>query len=169
MATEEVILEGHPEAVEVTADLLLAEAAAFHAERLAERPGGFAPDVLTRLRRGEAVTGAGYARGRQRGREWRRRTLEALHGHDLLLCPGCPFPAPLIAESDPLSTTALLARYSGVWVLAGLPAVVVPAGFVDGLPVAIQLVGRPFDEATLLRVAHAYQQATDWHLRRPAL
>ena len=169
MAAENIILEGHDEAVEVTGDLMLAEAAAFHSERLAEHPEGFAPDVLTRLRRGAAVTGPGYALGRQRGREWRRRALEALSRNDVLLCPGCPFPAPLIAESDPLSMTGLLARYLGVWVLAGLPAVVVPAGFVDGLPVAMQLVGRPFDEATLLRVAHAYQNTTDWHLRRPVL
>ena len=46
---------------------------------------------------------------------------------------------------------------------------VVPAGFVDGMPVAMQLLGRPFHEATLLRAAHAYQQATDWHLRRPSI
>ena len=43
-----------------------------------------------------------------------------------------------------------------------------PVGFTGGLPVSMQLVGRHFDEATLLRAAHAYQQATDWHLRRPA-
>ena len=44
-----------------------------------------------------------------------------------------------------------------------------PVGFVEGLPVAMQLIGRPFAEATLLCVTHAYQQATDWHLRRPVL
>jgi len=169
MSAGEVALEGHLEAIEATADLLLAEAAAYHEQRVAEHPEGFAPDVLARLRRGTAVTGPGYARHRQFGRVWRRRVLDALGEHDILLCPGCPIPAPLIAESDPLSMTARLAHFLGVWVLAGVPALVVPIGFVDGLPVAMQLVGRPFEEGTLLRVAHAYQQATDWHLRRPAL
>jgi aspartyl-tRNA(Asn)/glutamyl-tRNA(Gln) amidotransferase subunit A len=95
--------------------------------------------------------------------------LEALDEHDVLLCPGCPFPAPLIADSDPLTMTGKLAHFTSVWVLAGVPAIVVPVGFVDGLPVAMQLIARPFAEATLLRVAHAYQQETDWHLRRPEL
>ncbi len=63
--------------------------------------------------------------------------------------------------------TGVLAHFTSVWVLAGVPAMVVPIGFVDGMPVAMQLIGRHFDEAMLLRVAHAYQQATDWHLRRP--
>jgi aspartyl-tRNA(Asn)/glutamyl-tRNA(Gln) amidotransferase subunit A len=166
---DSVTLEGHLDAVEVTADLLLAEAAAFHAQRLSEHPAGFAPDVLARLRRGESVTGAAYALGRQHQRGWRRQLLEALDEHDVLLAPACPFPAPLIAESDPLSMTGQLAHFISIWVLAGVPAIVVPVGFVDGLPVAMQLIGRPFAEATLLRVAHAYQQATDWHLRRPVL
>ena len=65
--------------------------------------------------------------------------------------------------------TGLLAHFISIWVLAGVPAMVVPAGFVDGMPVAMQLIGRPFHEATLLRAAHAYQQATDWHLRRPSI
>ena len=136
---------------------------------MAERPDGFAPDVLARLRRGQGVTGPQYATGRQAQRRWRRAVLEALEDHDILLSPACPFPAPLIAESDPLAMTGLLAHFTSVWVLAGTPAMVVPTGFVDGLPVAMQLIGRPFEEATLLRAAHAYQQVTDWHLRRPQI
>jgi aspartyl-tRNA(Asn)/glutamyl-tRNA(Gln) amidotransferase subunit A len=169
MVTDSVTLEGHLEAVDLTADLLLAEAAAFHAQRLSEHPEGFAPDVLARLRRGESVTGAAYAVGRQHQRRFRRQVLEALDEHDVLLAPACPFPAPLIADSDPLSMTGQLAHFSSIWVLAGVPAIVVPVGFVEGLPVAMQLIGRPFAEATLLCVTHAYQQATDWHLRRPVL
>jgi aspartyl-tRNA(Asn)/glutamyl-tRNA(Gln) amidotransferase subunit A len=166
---EEVRLPGHPAAVEVTADLLLAEAAAFHEQRLAEQPDGFAPDVLARLRRGARLSGTQYATGRQAQRRWRREVLEALDDHDILLAPGCPLPAPLISDSDPLAMTGLLAHFISVWALAGTPAIVVPAGFVDGLPVAMQLIARPFAEATLLHAAHAYQQVTDWHLRRPRI
>jgi aspartyl-tRNA(Asn)/glutamyl-tRNA(Gln) amidotransferase subunit A len=53
--------------------------------------------------------------------------------------------------------------------LAGVPGLVVPCGFSEGLPVGLQLIGRPFDEATLLRAGDAYQRMTDWHTRRPAL
>jgi aspartyl-tRNA(Asn)/glutamyl-tRNA(Gln) amidotransferase subunit A len=54
--------------------------------------------------------------------------------------------------------------------LAGLPAIAVPCGFSrDGLPIGMQLIGKPFDEATVLRAAYAYEQATQWHLKRPAV
>jgi aspartyl-tRNA(Asn)/glutamyl-tRNA(Gln) amidotransferase subunit A len=54
--------------------------------------------------------------------------------------------------------------------LAGLPGISVPAGFTrQGLPIGLQVIGRAYDEATVLRVAHAYEQATDWHTRKPAL
>jgi aspartyl-tRNA(Asn)/glutamyl-tRNA(Gln) amidotransferase subunit A len=53
--------------------------------------------------------------------------------------------------------------------LAGLPAMSVPAGFSDGLPAGLQLIGDYFSEARLLNVAHRYQQATDWHRRRPEI
>ncbi|MDP8921877.1 MAG: amidase family protein, partial [Chloroflexota bacterium] len=59
-------------------------------------------------------------------------------------------------------------RYTQVWNLVGLPAACVPSGFSrEGLPVSIQVVGRPFDDATVLRIARAYERATPWHTRRP--
>ncbi|MBG7617072.1 MAG: Asp-tRNA(Asn)/Glu-tRNA(Gln) amidotransferase subunit GatA, partial [Chloroflexi bacterium] len=51
--------------------------------------------------------------------------------------------------------------------IAGLPAISLPCGFNDGLPIGLQVIGKPFDEDTVLRTAHAYQQATDWHTKTP--
>jgi aspartyl-tRNA(Asn)/glutamyl-tRNA(Gln) amidotransferase subunit A len=53
--------------------------------------------------------------------------------------------------------------------IAGIPAISIPAGFVDNLPIGMQIIGKPFSEETLLRIAFAYEQATDWHKRRPPL
>jgi aspartyl-tRNA(Asn)/glutamyl-tRNA(Gln) amidotransferase subunit A len=164
---EEVSLPGRAEAFALTAELLLAEAAWVHRERLASTPEIYSPDVLARLRRGESVSGAQYGWGRQRQRIWRRRVLEALDGRDLLLAPSAPIPAPRIDESDPLEMTARLTPTISPWVLSGMPVMSVPAGFCEGLPIGVQLVGKPSADATVLAAAHAFQQATDWHLRRP--
>lgn len=162
---EQVDVRGYAEAFEVTAELLLAEAAWFHRERLSADPGMFAPDVRTRLERGADVSGPRYGGARQKQRIWRRRVLETLAGRDLLLAPACGIPAPRIDESDPLETTAALTPSISPWVLARTPVMALPCGFDDGLPVGMQLIGRPFAEATVLKAAHAYQQVTDWHLR----
>jgi aspartyl-tRNA(Asn)/glutamyl-tRNA(Gln) amidotransferase subunit A len=53
--------------------------------------------------------------------------------------------------------------------IAGLPAITIPAGFADGLPIGMQLIGKPFGEETILRVAYAYEQATEWHKRKPEI
>jgi aspartyl-tRNA(Asn)/glutamyl-tRNA(Gln) amidotransferase subunit A len=163
----EAELTGIDEAIEWTAELLLAEAASVHRERLRDCPEIFADDVLRRLRRGESISGAHYGRGREWQRAWRRRVLDALAGCDLLLVPSAARHAPTAAESEPLAMTGVLARYTGVWVLSRTPALSVPIGFVEDMPVAMQLVGHPFEEGLLLRAAAAYQSATDWHLRRP--
>jgi aspartyl-tRNA(Asn)/glutamyl-tRNA(Gln) amidotransferase subunit A len=164
---EEVELPGHAEVFDLTAQLVLSEAAGFHRDRMRETPEIFAPDVRTRLERGAAVTGPSYGYGRQQQRAWRRRVLQALDGRDILLAPACGVPAPRIADSDPLEMTAVLTRYISMWVLSRTPVMAVPCGFCEGLPIGMQLIGKPFAEATLLQAADAYQQETDWHLRRP--
>ncbi len=160
-----VELHGARAIVEWTADMLLAEAAAVHEQRLRDSPEIFAADVLRRLRRGAGVSGLRYARARQEQRRWTRTVRQALAEVDLLLAPATPIAAPVLAESDPLEMTALLSAHLAIFSFARVPALAVPIGFTDGLPVGMQLVGRHFEEWTLLRAAHAYQSVTDWHLR----
>ena len=65
---------------------------------------------------------------------------------------------------------SLLSRLTRPFNISGVPVVSVPCGFTDSaMPIGVQIAGRPFDEATVLRVAHAYEQVTDWHTRRPPL
>jgi aspartyl-tRNA(Asn)/glutamyl-tRNA(Gln) amidotransferase subunit A len=63
----------------------------------------------------------------------------------------------------------ILSRLTAPLNAAGLPGLAVPCGFTEGLPISMQLVGRPFDEATVLRAGEAYQQRTDWHTKQPPL
>ena len=88
---------------------------------------------------------------------------------DLLVGPTSPTPAfPIGAKtSDPI-TMYLYDIYTIGANLAGLPGMSIPCGFVDDLPVGLQLVGPHFSEARMLNVAHRYQTETDWHLRVPA-
>ena len=160
-----VALHGTRAIVERTAEMLLAEAAAVHEQRLRESPEIFAADVLTRLRRGASVSGSQYARARQDQRRWTRAVQQALGEVDVLLAPSTPIAAPLLADSDPLETTATLSAHLAIFSFARVPALAVPVGFSSGLPLGMQLVGRHFEEWTLLRAAHAYQSVTDWHLR----
>ncbi len=95
---------------------------------------------------------------------------------DVLVAPVIPEPAPPLAHATEGPVHELGARQGRFSRLTrpfnglGLPALSVPCGFSSaGLPLAFQIVGRPFDEATALRVGDAYQQATDWHTRRPPL
>jgi aspartyl-tRNA(Asn)/glutamyl-tRNA(Gln) amidotransferase subunit A len=87
---------------------------------------------------------------------------------DALVQPGQAAPAQRFEDMPGTQIIVPGSRYTNIWNLLGLPAVVVPCGFSrDGLPLSIQIVGRPFDEATVLRIARAYERATDWHTRRP--
>ncbi len=167
---EEVELTDAAVTVERTSEMLLADAAAFHQARLAERSEDFGPDVLTRLRIGAQVSGSQYGRNLQEQRRWQRQLKQTFERYDILLAPTCGIPAPIIEESEGVETTRLLARFTYPLSLAQMPVLSVPCGFTeDLLPVGMQLMAPAWAEARVLRAAHAYQRTTDWHMQQPAI
>ncbi|MDE2461988.1 MAG: Asp-tRNA(Asn)/Glu-tRNA(Gln) amidotransferase GatCAB subunit A, partial [Gammaproteobacteria bacterium] len=98
----------------------------------------------------------------------RRDFLEAFKNVDLIMGPTTPTPAFKLGEKteDPV-TMYLNDIYANGVNLAGLPGLSIPMGFVDGLPVGLQIIGNYFDEARMLAAAHQYQRETDWHRQVP--
>jgi len=153
-----------------------AEALAYHAEWLRTRRADYQPDVRERLMLGAFVTGLQYVRGQQARQLLRQEVDGALERRDVLLAPATPISAPRLGEKEttlgdgPSDVRSALIRFTRPFNLSGHPACSVACGFTTGgLPIGMQLVGRPFDEATVLRAADAYQRATDWHTRHPVL
>ncbi|HSB41121.1 MAG TPA: amidase [Methylomirabilota bacterium] len=152
-----------------------AEASTVHARLLRERPHEIQPVVRARLELGTRIPAYDYLQAlRLRARLARGFVAEVFGQVDVLLAPVIPEPAPPLGHATEGPVPELAARQGRFSRLTrpfnglGLPALSVPCGFSStGLPLALQLVGRPFDEATVLRVGDAYQHATDWHLRVP--
>lgn len=138
------------------------------------RSEGFGSEVKQRIILGTYALSSDYYDAyylkAQKVRTLIRREFEELFAtYDCIVGPTAPTPAYGIGEKmDPV--TAYLADYCTIPAnLAGLPAISVPCGLADGLPVGLQIIGKAFDDATVLRVAHAYEQHTDYHRQRPAL
>ena len=154
-----------------------AESAVVHTRILRERPHELQPAVRARLEVGERVTAHDYLQAlRLRARLAREFISEVFAEADLVLAPVTPTPAPSLAEAtagDGEAIAARMGRFSRLtrpWNGLGLPVLALPCGFSPtGLPIGAQLVGRPFDEATVLAVGHAYEQAAGWYRRRPDL
>ena len=146
----------------------LAETYEYHARNLRERPEAYRESLRPRVYMGALVSAADYLRA-QRLRERFRREVDALFERvDLLVFPGQMTPALRFDEFPMTGLAPASMRYTAPWNLLGLPAVVVPCGFSrEGLPVSIQIVGRAFDDAAVLRLARAYERVTDCHTRRP--
>jgi aspartyl-tRNA(Asn)/glutamyl-tRNA(Gln) amidotransferase subunit A len=156
--------------------VVASEALAYHTGWLKSRPGDYDPEVRTRLQLGAFVTGAHYVRGQQVRALVRGEVDAALARRDVLLAPATPLTAPRLDERQttlgdgPCDVRGALIRLTRPFNFSGHPACAVPCGFdTGGLPIGMQIVGRPFDEATVLRAADAYQRLTDWHTRRPVL
>lgn len=142
---------------------------------LQTRDYGFGPEVKRRIMLGTYVLSAGYYDAYYKKAQQVRTLVakdyqDAFKSVDVIVGPTTPTVAFPIGEKveDPLSMY-LNDVYTVPANLAGIPGISVPAGQADGLPIGLQILGRHFDEATVLRVAHAYQQTTDWHLKRPNL
>jgi aspartyl-tRNA(Asn)/glutamyl-tRNA(Gln) amidotransferase subunit A len=147
-----------------------ADAAAVHQDRFERDPAMFGADVERRLRLGRAITGAAYSAAISQQAAWQRRLEDTFADADVLAMPTVGFPAPLVSDAaDMIAATHRLTRLSTPWSFAALPAVSVPCGFVNGLPIGLQLVGPPWSEARLLAAGVAFQEVTDHHHRAPKL
>ena len=152
------------------------EGAGLHARWLRERPGDYDAGTRRRLLSAGLLPAALVHEASRARALIRRQVLEALREHDALLAPMAHTAAPPIsAGRAPITSRADVGPrfftrrcYGSPASLAGVPALSVPCGFSGaGLPIGLQVIGRPFDETTILRVAHAYEGATEWHRRRP--
>jgi aspartyl-tRNA(Asn)/glutamyl-tRNA(Gln) amidotransferase subunit A len=140
----------------------------------ASRTEGFGPEVTLRIILGTYVLSSGYydayyLKAQKVRTLVRNDFLEAFQGCDAILAPVTPTPPFRLGEKTDDPIKMYLNDIFTIPVnLAGLPGLALPCGFTKtGFPIGMQLIGRPLDEMTLLRIGHAYEQATDWHKRSP--
>lgn len=160
--------------LEVPTDRTLqaAESYAYHAGNIATSPELYQPETLRRIRTGEKVSAGEYIRRRRELEEARRNIRQVFAEVDLVVTPTTPIPAPAIAElkanPDALRPAELrLLRNTRPFNVWGLPAISIPCGFTQsGLPIGLQIAGPHWREDLVLRLAHAYEQATAWHKRQ---
>lgn len=157
--------------------VLKAEAAAVHEDWMRNRPGDYDCGIMEGMETGLSIPAVDYLRAlRGRGPALARWLAGPLSQADVLFTPVLDDPTPALEESgvaDAEGAARVMARFGRCtrpFSFLGLPAVSIPCGFQpDGMPAGFQLVGRPFGEAALLRLGHAYQKVTDWHEQAPAI
>jgi aspartyl-tRNA(Asn)/glutamyl-tRNA(Gln) amidotransferase subunit A len=153
-----------------------AESYTYHSQWLAESPEKYQPATRQRLvtppnARGPAqnspeLKASAYLQARRQLDLLRREIHRVFATVDLLITPTMPSPPVPIAQGA--NPTAVSIRNTSPFDVLGLPAVSVPCGFTNsGLPIGLQMAGAPFAESTVLALAHAYEQATEWHRRMP--
>ncbi|MBM3944692.1 MAG: Asp-tRNA(Asn)/Glu-tRNA(Gln) amidotransferase GatCAB subunit A [SAR202 cluster bacterium] len=149
--------------------LLLGEGFAYHQRKLLATPELYGPIDRTEFRVASLFTLGDYVQAQRARSLLQKEYLEALKTYDLIAGPSFAIVAPAW-DGPPGMAVSTAPSFTGMYNLTGLPAISVPAGFTPGgLPSGLQLAGKPFDEATVLRAAYAYEQATDWHKKRPPL
>ncbi|MEU0518345.1 amidase [Streptosporangium sp. NPDC006007] len=168
-AVDRVDLRGSGLAATCNHVIVVSEALARHRADLARSWALYGSHTRVTIARGALVSAPDLVRAQRFRSVYAQWVGELLHRYDVLVTPTTAAAAP------PLRTLSASERleapsFTSPWNLAGLPAVAIPAGFsASGLPLSVQIVGRPFAEGTVLAVADAYQRITDWHLRGPRL
>jgi aspartyl-tRNA(Asn)/glutamyl-tRNA(Gln) amidotransferase subunit A len=147
---------------------MIAEAYALHEKDFQTRPQDFGHHMFARIALGAFLSASDYVEALRQRRELCLEFARALDGVDVIVSANSTGPAPRI-DSLPTFGTVERASYTGPYNLTGSPALSVPIGFEDGFPLAFQIAGKPFDEAGVMRVGHAFEQATEFHRRRPAI
>jgi aspartyl-tRNA(Asn)/glutamyl-tRNA(Gln) amidotransferase subunit A len=152
----------------IVLNIVFAENYTFHAPYFAKTPQLYHAAISRNLRQGSEVTTAAYIQSR-RELDGARRAIGAVFSNvDLLVTPTTAVPPPTIEEAVRLGIEGELNRNTAPFNVYGLPTISIPCGFTSsGLPIGMQISGPRFGEAKVLALAHAYEQATDWHTRRP--
>lgn len=167
-SVEEVSIPSVADARSAQMVIMHAEAFAYHRQLLRDRPGDYGP-VRFRFWLGALYTAEDYLQANLFRRQLIREVDAVLERVDLIVTPTMPRPAPKGGDSSPFGTLTGL-NFLAPFNLTGSPAVSVPCGFTSsGLPVGLQIAGPRFDEATVLRAANAYAQATPWSQMHPDL
>jgi aspartyl-tRNA(Asn)/glutamyl-tRNA(Gln) amidotransferase subunit A len=158
--------------------ILLSCAAAYHRKRVHEQAEGISKEVRTFIEMGKFVMATDYLKAQQIQSLIIREYYQALSFVDIMVTPTTPITAPKIGErwagvrgeQEGTPTWHSLYRFTFPFNLCYAPTISVPCGFSKaGLPIGLQLSGRPFEEVTVLRAAHAYQSETSWHTKRPPI
>jgi len=148
--------------------IMLAEAYALHEADFRERPQLFGHHMFARVGLGAFLSAADYVEALRQRRELAVEFARALADVDAAISANATAPAPRI-DQVPFWGVFERASYTAPYNLTGSPALSIPIGFENGLPLAFQIVGKPFDEAMVMRVGHAFEQATDFHRQRPPI
>jgi aspartyl-tRNA(Asn)/glutamyl-tRNA(Gln) amidotransferase subunit A len=154
----------------------MAEATSYHRELIIKNGAKIYSPVRLRLEAGIFITASDYISAQRARTLFFHESMELFKKIDLIATPTVPVTAfpigknSLCVSDQKINVVSLLTQYTRPFNLNGFPAISIPCGFSkEDLPIGLQLVGRPFDESTVLCVAHAYEQSTEWHLRRPPL
>jgi aspartyl-tRNA(Asn)/glutamyl-tRNA(Gln) amidotransferase subunit A len=143
------------------------EALVYHSQWLAESPEKYQPGTRTALQRSMEARATDYVRARREVEILRREIKTVFATTDLLITPTMKTPPPLLGAPGAAGGGG---NSNSAFDVFGLPTISIPCGFsASGLPIGLQISGAPFAEPVVLALAHAYEQATDWHNRRPNL
>jgi aspartyl-tRNA(Asn)/glutamyl-tRNA(Gln) amidotransferase subunit A len=149
--------------------ILVAEAYAYHEKSFQKMPEKFGSSVRRRMLEGAFLSAADYIAAQRARAALNQQMLDNFARVDVFVTPTIARPPDAFDTLDP-NEQNLRPNLTNPFNLAGLPAISVPCGFTSGpLPVGMQIVGPAFAEATSFRVAYAYEQATDWRIRRPII
>jgi len=175
-SVEEAVLPFNREAVRGWNTMAMAEAMTVHEGHLRDHADELSPDVNERLRLGEGLSATDFIRARQCQTMARAEMAGVLEQTPILAMPTTVIPPVPIATGTMMvgdrqvTGWRVLGQLTRLACFTGQPAISIPCGFTeDGLPIGLQLLSGWFEEATLLQAADAFEQATEWHKRRPPL
>ena len=164
------------QAMAIATTIQIVEATTYHRDLLRKRGSELYPPVRLLLEAGFFISGPEFLQAQRARTLFDRQTRDLFDTVDILAGPMQPITAHRIDAVEVqvgdtvMGSRAALTQYTRPFNLNGFPAMSIPCGFSEeGLPTGLQLAGRPFDEETVLKTAHAYEQAMEWHKRRPPL